>query len=146
MPETQSFLQSRKGPQRPHPTPRLQIRKAPSPFPSNHKWMDKKPVARFSRPTLRKFFLFLWLCAVRHLVNYSPEKRENTHIIQAQAAKTCRYFLFTQDSPNSQLEFPRSQILGTALSTQCLEQSLELPSAGAGEETFLSAEPFFFFF
>ena len=75
----------------------------------------------------------------------SRETRENTHVEQAQAAKTCRYFLFTQDSPNSQLEFPRSQILGTALSTQRLEQSLELPSAGAGEETFVSAEPCFFF-
>lgn len=70
----------------------------------------------------------------------SRETRENTQILQVQAAKTCRYFLFTQDSPNSQLEFPWSQILGTALSTQRLEQSLELPSAGAGEETFMSAE------
>lgn len=70
----------------------------------------------------------------------SRETRENTQILQVQAAKTCRYFLFTQDSPNSQLEFPWSQILGTALSTQRLEQSLELPSAGAGEETFVSAE------
>lgn len=78
VPETQSFLESWKGPQRPHPIPRLKIRKAPSPFPSNHKWMDKTPVARFSRPTLRKFFLFLCLCTARHLVNYSPEKPEKT--------------------------------------------------------------------
>ena len=127
------------------PHSHINIRKAPSPFPSNHRGVDKIPVARFTRPTLRiSSFSCFYACVARHLVIYTPEKPEKTrkYYTLNEAPKICRCFLFTFKTVVTQLEFPWSQILGTALSTQRLEQSLELPRAGAGEETFVSAEPF----